>query len=192
MLLRNRLLIALAPLAAALPALAAPAAASEPRVEINTTMGRIVVRLAPARAPITVKNFLRYVSEGFYTNTIFHRVIPGFMIQGGGFDERLREKPAHDPIPLEARGGLRNDRYTIAMARTSYPHSATSQFYINVADNDFLNADQAQDGNGYCVFGEVVEGTDVVEKIAAVRTGRRAGMSDVPVETVKILSAKVL
>ena len=192
MLLRNRLLIALAPLAAALPALAAPAAAAEPRVEINTTMGRIVVRLAPARAPITVKNFLRYVSEGFYTNTIFHRVIPGFMIQGGGFDERLREKPAHDPIPLEARGGLRNDRYTIAMARTSYPHSATSQFYINVADNDFLNADQAQDGNGYCVFGEVVEGTDVVEKIAAVRTGRRAGMSDVPVETVKILSAKVL
>lgn len=192
MLLRNRLLIALAPLAAALPALAAPAAAAEPRVEINTTMGRIVVRLAPARAPITVKNFLRYVSEGFYTDTIFHRVIPGFMIQGGGFDERLREKPAHDPIPLEARGGLRNDRYTIAMARTSYPHSATSQFYINVADNDFLNADQAQDGNGYCVFGEVVEGTDVVEKIAAVRTGRRAGMSDVPVETVKILSAKVL
>lgn len=192
MLLRNRLLIALAPLAAALPALAAPAAAAEPRVEINTTMGRIVVRLAPARAPITVKNFLRYVSEGFYTNTIFHRVIPGFMIQGGGFDERLREKPAHDPIPLEARGGLPNNRYTIAMARTSYPHSATSQFYINVADNDFLNADQAQDGNGYCVFGEVVEGADVVEKIAAVRTGRRAGMSDVPVETVKILSAKVL
>ncbi|WP_443744434.1 peptidylprolyl isomerase [Sutterella sp.] len=192
MLLRHRLLIALAPLAAALPAPAAPAAAAEPRVEINTSMGRIVVRLAPARAPITVKNFLRYVSEGFYTDTVFHRVIPGFMIQGGGFDEKLREKPTHEPIPLEARGGLRNDRYTIAMARTSYPHSATSQFYINVADNDFLNADQAQDGNGYCVFGEVVEGTDVVEKIAAVRTGRRAGMSDVPVETVKILSAKVL
>lgn len=192
MLLRHRLLIALAPLAAALPAPAAPAAAAEPRVEINTSMGRIVVRLAPARAPITVKNFLRYVSEGFYTDTVFHRVIPGFMIQGGGFDEKLREKPTHEPIPLEARGGLRNDRYTIAMARTSYPHSATSQVYINVADNDFLNADQAQDGNGYCVFGEVVEGTDVVEKIAAVRTGRRAGMSDVPVETVKILSAKVL
>ncbi|WP_295480676.1 peptidylprolyl isomerase [uncultured Sutterella sp.] len=192
MLLRHRLLIALAPLAAALPAPAAPAAAAEPRVEINTSMGRIVVRLAPARAPITVKNFLRYVSEGFYTDTVFHRVIPGFMIQGGGFDEKLREKPTHEPIPLEARGGLRNDRYTIAMARTSYPHSATSQFYINVADNDFLNADQAQDGNGYCVFGEVVDGTDVVEKIAAVRTGRRAGMSDVPVETVKILSAKVL
>ena len=192
MLLRHRLLIALAPLAAALPAPAAPAAAAEPRVEINTSMGRIVVRLAPARAPITVKNFLRYVSEGFYMDTVFHRVIPGFMIQGGGFDEKLREKPTHEPIPLEARGGLRNDRYTIAMARTSYPHSATSQFYINVADNDFLNADQAQDGNGYCVFGEVVEGTDVVEKIAAVRTGRRAGMSDVPVETVKILSAKVL
>lgn len=191
MLLRNRLLIALAPLAAALPAFAAPAAA-EPRVEINTTMGRIVVRLAPDRAPITVKNFLRYVSEGFYTNTVFHRVIPGFMIQGGGFDETLNEKPTHEPIPLEARGGLPNNRYTIAMARTSYPHSATSQFYINVADNDFLNADQAQDGNGYCVFGEVVEGADVVDRIASVRTGRRRGMSDVPVETVKILSAKVL
>ena len=113
-------------------------------------------------------------------------------VQGGGFDETLREKPTHEPIPLEARGGLSNDRYTIAMARTSYPHSATSQFYINVADNDFLNADQAQDGNGYCVFGTVISGTDVVDKIAAVPTGSRRGMGDVPVTTVKILSAKVL
>lgn len=189
---RTRLLLPLLPAAAFLAAPLARAAAQEPRVEIETTLGKIVVRLAPDRAPQTVKNFLRYVNEGFYNGTIFHRVIPGFMVQGGGFDETLREKPTHEPIPLEARGGLRNDRYTIAMARTSYPHSATSQFYINDADNDFLNADQAQDGNGYCVFGTVVSGTEVVDKIAAVPTGSRRGMGDVPVTTVKILSAKVL
>ena len=189
---RTRLLLPLLPAAAFLAAPLARAAAQEPRVEIETTLGKIVVRLAPDRAPQTVKNFLRYVNEGFYNGTIFHRVIPGFMVQGGGFDETLREKPTHEPIPLEARGGLRNDRYTIAMARTSYPHSATSQFYINVADNDFLNADQAQDGNGYCVFGTVVSGTEVVDKSAAVPTGSRRGMGDVPVTTVKILSAKVL
>ena len=195
---RSRLLLALAPLAAALPleaahaAHAAAKASAEPRVEIETTLGKIVVRLAPDRAPITVKNFLRYVDEGHYDGTIFHRVIPGFMIQGGGFDENLREKPTHEPIPLEARGGLPNDRYTIAMARTSYPHSATSQFYINVADNDFLNADRAQDGNGYCVFGSVISGSDVVDAIAAVQTGSRRGMSDVPRTTVRIIRAKRL
>ena len=189
---RSRLLLPLLPAASFLAAPLARAAAQEPRVEIETSLGKIVVRLAPDRAPQTVKNFLRYVNEGFYNGTIFHRVIPGFMVQGGGFDETLREKPTHEPIPLEARGGLRNDRYTIAMARTSYPHSATSQFYINVAANDFLNADQAQDGNGYCVFGTVISGTDVVDKIAAVPTGSRRGMGDVPVTTVKILSAKVL
>ena len=189
---RFRILLPLASFAAALTSLPAAAAGKEELVEIDTTLGNIVVRLAPDRAPQTVKNFLRYVNEGFYNGTIFHRVIPGFMVQGGGFDETLREKPTHEPIPLEARGGLRNDRYTIAMARTSYPHSATSQFYINVADNDFLNADQAQDGNGYCVFGTVVSGTEVVDKIAAVPTGSRRGMGDVPVTTVKILSAKVL
>ena len=145
---RTRLLLPLLPAAAFLAAPLARAAAQEPRVEIETTLGKIVVRLAPDRAPQTVKNFLRYVNEGFYNGTIFHRVIPGFMVQGGGFDETLREKPTHEPIPLEARGGLRNDRYTIAMARTSYPHSATSQFYINVADNDFLKHEQAQDGDG--------------------------------------------
>lgn len=189
---RTRLLLPLLPAAASLASPLARAAAQEPRVEIETSLGKIVVRLAPDRAPQTVKNFLRYVNEGFYNGTIFHRVIPGFMVQGGGFDETLREKPTHEPIPLEARGGLRNDRYTIAMARTSYPHSATSQFYINVADNDFLNADLAQDGNGYCVFGTVVSGTDVVDKIAAVPTGSRRGMGDVPVSTVRIISAKVL
>ena len=145
--IRNRLLLAALPLTL-LCGLAEPAAAAQndPRVELDTSMGKIVVQLAPERAPITVQNFLRYVEEGHYNGTIFHRVIAGFMIQGGGFTTAMVEKPTHDPIPLEARGGLRNDTYTIAMARTSYPHSATSQFYINVADNDFLNADQAQDG----------------------------------------------
>ena len=190
---RSRLLVALLPLAAALAVPAVEAAPSaEPRVEIETSMGNIVVRLAPDRAPVTVKNFLTYVNEGFYSGTIFHRVIPGFMIQGGGFDESMNQKPTHPAIPLEARGGLKNDRYTIAMARTSYPHSATSQFYINVADNSFLNADEAQDGQGYCVFGTVIKGTEVVDKIAAVPTGSKRGMRDVPRQTVKILSAKVL
>ena len=150
------------------------------------------MQLAPSRAPITVKNFIRYVEEGHYTNTIFHRVIPGFMIQGGGFTADMVQKPTHDPIPLEARGGLKNDKYTIAMARTMYPHSATSQFYINVNDNSFLNADQAQDGNGYTVFGRVVSGMNVVDRIAEVPTGYRAGMQDVPRETVTIKSAKLL
>lgn len=187
---RSRLLLGVLPLVMSAPLMAAQPAS--PRVEINTSMGQIVVQLEPGRAPITVKNFLRYVNEGYYTDTIFHRVISGFMIQGGGFTEKMDQKPAHDPIPLEARGGLRNDRYTIAMARTSYPHSATSQFYINVNDNSFLNADEAQDGHGYAVFGRVVKGTDVVDKISYVRTGVKRGMRDVPVETVKILSARVV
>ena len=152
---RSRLLLGVLPLVMSAPLAAAQPAS--PRVEIETTMGSIVVQLEPSRAPITVKNFLRYVSEGYYSGTIFHRVISGFMIQGGGFTEKMEQKPAHDPIPLEARGGLRNDRYTIAMARTSYPHSATSQFYINVNDNSFLNADEARDGQGYAVFGRVVK-----------------------------------
>lgn len=187
--LRTRLLIGLLPLCAAM---SLQAAAGDPRVALDTSMGRIVVELAPDRAPVTVKNFLQYVRDGHYAGTIFHRVIPGFMIQGGGFTEELREKPTRAPIPLEARGGLPNNRYTIAMARTSYPHSATSQFYINVADNDFLNADKAADGNGYAVFGRVVEGEAVVDKIASVKTTVRRGMGDVPVETVKILKAEIL
>ena len=190
---RTRLLLPLLPAAAFLAAPLARAAAQEPRVEIETTLGKIVVRLAPDRAPQTVKNFLRYVNEGFYNGTIFHRVIPGFMVQGGGFDETLREKPTHEPIPLEARGGLRNDRYTIAMARTSYPHSATSQFYINVADNDFLNH-TAPTGNGwgYAVFGKVVAGQDVVDQIAKVRTGMVSFYGDVPVEDVVIEKAEII
>ena len=187
---RSRLLLGVLPLVMSAPLMAAQPAS--PRVEIETTMGSIVVQLEPSRAPITVKNFLRYVSEGYYSGTIFHRVISGFMIQGGGFTEKMEQKPAHDPIPLEARGGLRNDRYTIAMARTSYPHSATSQFYINVNDNSFLNADEARDGQGYAVFGRVVKGTEVVDKISYVKTGMKRGMSDVPVQTVKILSARLV
>ena len=187
--IRTRLLLAALPLCAAL---SVQAAAGDPRVALETSEGRIVVELAPDRAPITVKNFLQYVKDGHYAGTIFHRVISGFMIQGGGFTEDMTEKPTRAPIPLEARGGLPNDRYTIAMARTSYPHSATSKFYINVANNDFLNADRAQDGNGYAVFGRVVEGEAVVDKIAAVKTTVRRGMGDVPVKPVKILKAEIL
>ncbi len=189
--LRSRIalpIIALSSLLIAETALAAPA----PRVELTTSEGRIVVQLEPDRAPQTVKNFLTYVNEGFYKGTIFHRVIGTFMIQGGGFTQDLVQKQTHSPIPLEARNGLSNDKYTIAMARTSYPHSATSQFFINVADNNFLNASQAQDGQGYAVFGQVVEGTDTVDKIASVQTTTKGGMSDVPVKPVVILDAKVI
>ena len=178
--IRSRILLPLAPALLGLPgAVLAASPARDPRVEIVTDMG-------------TVENFLRYVREGHYAGTVFHRVIQGFMIQGGGFTAEMQQKPVHDPIPLEARGGLPNDRYTIAMARTSYPHSATAQFFINVADNSFLNASQAADGQGYCVFGRVVKGQDVVDKIAEVRTGVKAGMRDVPVKPVTIVSARVL
>lgn len=194
--LRSRLFFAAMPALAALSMAAvspsALAAAGDPRVELKTSMGDIVVELSPERAPITVKNFLTYVKEGHYDGTIFHRVIAGFMIQGGGYTTAMQEKPTHDPIPLEARGGLPNNAYTIAMARTSYPHSATSQFFINVADNGFLNADQAADGNGYAVFGRVIKGQDVVDKISLVKTGSRGMMDDVPAEPVVIESAKLL
>ena len=187
---RTRLALMATPLLLALGT--AHAAAGDPRVLLETSMGDITVELAPERAPITVRNFLAYVQKGHYDGTIFHRVIPGFMIQGGGFTADMNEKPTMQPIPLEARGGLPNDRYTIAMARTSYPHSATSQFFINVADNDFLNADRAQDGNGYAVFGRVVAGEDVVDKIAGVKTGAKSMMRDVPIEAVTIKSAKLV
>ena len=187
---RTRLALMATPLLLALGT--AHAAAGDPRVLLETSMGNITVELAPERAPITVRNFLAYVEKGHYDGTIFHRVIPGFMIQGGGFTADMNEKPTMQPIPLEARGGLPNDRYTIAMARTSYPHSATSQFFINVADNDFLNADRAQDGNGYTVFGRVVAGEDVVDKIAGVKTGAKGMMRDVPIEAVTIKSAKLV
>ncbi|HYA66169.1 MAG TPA: peptidylprolyl isomerase [Burkholderiaceae bacterium] len=161
-------------------------------VRLHTNFGVIGIELDAERAPKTVANFLNYVRTGHYNNTLFHRVINGFMIQGGGFEPGMRQKPTTAPIENEASNGLRNNKYTLAMARTSDPHSATSQFFINVADNDFLNhtAPSGQ-GWGYCVFGKVVEGIDVVDKIKAVRTTRSGGHQDVPEEDVVIQRAEV-
>ncbi|BEP55387.1 peptidylprolyl isomerase [Variovorax sp. V118] len=159
-----------------------------PRVKLATSAGDIVVELDAAKAPKTVENFLQYVKDKHYDGTVFHRVIDGFMIQGGGFTADLQQKPTRPPIPLEANNGLKNDKYTIAMARTGNPNSATSQFFINVKNNDSLNAPNP-DGYGYTVFGKVVAGTDVVDKIRAVQTGNKGGMQNVPVETLTIKSA---
>lgn len=162
-------------------------------VKLQTNFGDIVLDLDAEKAPITVANFLDYVNSGFYNGVIFHRVIDGFMIQGGGMEPGMNQKPANDPITNEADNGLKNEAYTIAMARTSNPHSASSQFFINVADNDFLNhtAPSGQ-GWGYCVFGRVVEGMDVVDRIKEVETGSEAGHQDVPLEDVIITSAEVI
>jgi peptidyl-prolyl cis-trans isomerase B (cyclophilin B) len=161
-------------------------------VKLHTNFGTIVIELDAAKAPETVKNFLAYVEAGHYDNTIFHRVIDGFMIQGGGFEPGMSQKPTNAPIQNEAANGLKNDRYTIAMARTGDPHSATAQFFINVKDNAFLNhtAPSGQ-GWGYCVFGKVAEGMDVVDKIKGVRTGSKGFHQDVPVEDVVIQKAEV-
>ena len=161
------------------------------RVKLETSMGDIVIELDEKKAPVTVANFRKYVKDGFYAGTIFHRVISGFMIQGGGFTEDMAKKDTDKPIINEAGNGLRNDRGTIAMARTSNPDSASSQFFINLKNNDFLNF-TGQTNPGYAVFGKVVEGMDIVDKIAAVTTKLRRGMSDVPVEPVVITSAKVV
>ena len=160
---------------------------------METSMGTISLELDEEKAPATVENFCRYASEGFYDGTIFHRVIDTFMIQGGGFTKEMNQKDTYEPIRIESMNGLKNLRGTIAMARTMIPDSATSQFFINLVDNDFLDftAPTAQ-GYGYAVFGRVVKGTDVVDKISYVRTGVKRGMRDVPVETVKILSARVV
>ncbi len=161
-------------------------------VTLNTTYGPIKLELDAEKAPATVANFLMYVREGFYDGTIFHRVIDNFMIQGGGFDADMSQKPTQDPIENEADNGLKNDFGTIAMARTMDPHSATAQFFINVKDNDFLNhSGKTMQGWGYAVFGRVVEGDDVLEKIRAVATTSRAGHQDVPVEPVIIESATI-
>ena len=175
--------------AAAEPAPAPEQAKETDMVLIKTTLGDIKVKLAADKAPLTVANFLAYVDAKHYDGTIFHRVIDGFMIQGGGFDANMRQKPTNAPIKNEAANGLRNKRGTLAMARTMVVDSATSQFFINVKDNGFLDfrAPNPQ-GFGYCVFGEVVEGLDVVDQIKGVRTTTKAGMSDVPLETVEILS----
>ena len=161
-------------------------------VELHTNHGVIKLELDAEKAPKSVENFLNYVKAGHYDNTVFHRVIPGFMVQGGGFEPGMKQKPTDAEIQNEANNGLKNDNYTVAMARTSAPHSATAQFFINVADNGFLNhtAPSAQ-GWGYAVFGKVVSGTDVVDKIKAVKTGRKGFHDDVPLEDVVIEKAVV-
>ncbi|MBF0423182.1 MAG: peptidylprolyl isomerase [Magnetococcales bacterium] len=158
-----------------------------PMVTLTTSLGEIVLELDETKAPITVKNFLAYVDSGFYNDTIFHRVIPGFMIQGGGLTASMDEKPNSSPIKNEADNGLTNVRGTIAMARTQVKDSATSQFFINVADNAFLN--HGSRDFGYAVFGKVVKGMEIVDAIAKVKTGNKAGHSDVPIQPVTIQSA---
>ena len=172
-------------LAAALVAL--PATAQT--VRLSTTMGDIVVELDAARAPRTVENFLQYVRDGHYNGTVFHRVIPNFMIQGGGFTTDLRQKPTRGPIPLESRNGLSNVRGTLAMARTQVPDSATAQFFVNLADNLFLDQPRSPDRQGYAVFGRVVAGLDVVERIQGVATGNRGPHQNVPLQPVVIQRA---
>ena len=164
--------------------------ASNPLVLLETSSGDILIELFPGEAPKTVDNFLAYVDSGFYENTLFHRVIKGFMIQGGGYGPRMDEKPTREPIENEADNGLKNDRGTLAMARTSEPHSASAQFFINLADNDFLNhTEKNVQGWGYCVFGRVSEGMEVVDAIAKVKTGAKGAHDDVPVDMVLLTSA---
>lgn len=166
---------------------------ANPKVLIETSKGNITIELYKNEAPITVKNFLSYVSEGFYNNLIFHRVIADFMIQGGGFDSKMSQKPGKDPIKNEARRGLNNKRGTIAMARTNVINSATSQFFINLKNNDFLNhTDNSSRGFGYAVFGEVIEGMDVVDKIGKTRTHRYGMFNDVPVKPITINNLSII
>ncbi len=162
-------------------------------VKLHTSHGIITLELDAAKAPVTVENFLNYVNSGHFNNTIFHRVINGFMVQGGGFEPGMKQKPTTAPIKNEADNQLKNNSYTVAMARTSDPHSASAQFFINVGDNEFLNhTAQTTQGWGYCVFGKVIEGKDVVDKIKAVKTGNRGGHQDVPAEDVVIEKAEVV
>lgn len=163
--------------------------AANPVVIMETSQGAVEIELNEEKAPVTVKNFLSYVDSKFYDNTIFHRVINGFMIQGGGFEEGMKEKKTKAPIINEAKNGLRNDEGTIAMARTSDPNSATSQFFINVNNNDSLNYPQP-DGHGYAVFGKVIKGMHVVNRIKMVKTGNLAGHQNVPMDTVTIKSVR--
>jgi len=164
-----------------------------PQVLLKTSMGDIKIELYPDKAPKSVENFLTYVKEGFYNGTIFHRVIKDFMIQGGGYDRNMKRKKTHPPIVNEAKNGLKNKRGTIAYARTSVINSATSQFFINLKDNYFLDhKNDTPAGYGYAVFGKVVEGMDVVDKIASVKTGVRWGMKDVPLKPIEIISAEVV
>jgi cyclophilin family peptidyl-prolyl cis-trans isomerase len=173
--------------------LCASAWAANPQVEFRTTMGTIVVELDPQKAPQTVENFLQYVKDGHYNGTVFHRVIPGFMVQGGGFTPDMREKPTRGPIKNEAGNGLRNTAGTIAMARTAAPHSASAQFFINVENNAALDfRSPTQQGYGYTVFGKVIKGMDVVTRIVQVPTGVKPPHSDVPLKPVVIERAQVV
>lgn len=195
MISRRKLALALNALVLTAMFSVAPLASAQeaPKVKLATSMGDIVVQLNPEKAPKTVANFLQYVREKHYNGTIFHRVIDGFMIQGGGFTPDMAQKPMRAPIPLEAGSGLKNDKYTIAMARTSDPHSASAQFFINTKNNDFLNF-QAPSGSGwgYAVFGKVIAGTEVVDALNTVKTGRKGFHDDVPVEAVVIEKAVLL
>jgi peptidyl-prolyl cis-trans isomerase A (cyclophilin A) len=163
-------------------------AQNNPKVRMNTSMGDIVLELYPDKAPKTVENFLQYVGDKHYDGTVFHRVMDGFMIQGGGFTPDMQQKPTRAPVPLEATNGLKNDRGTIAMARTSNPNSATAQFFINVVNNAMLNA-PSPDGYGYTVFGKVIQGMDTVDKIKGVATGNKGMHQNVPLNNVTILKA---
>ncbi len=166
---------------------------ANPKVLIETSEGDITAELYEKEAPVTVKNFLSYVSDGFYNNLIFHRVIPDFMIQGGGFDSKMKQKPVKDPIKNEARRGLNNKRGTLAMARTNVVNSATAQFFVNLVDNDFLNhKDNSASGFGYAVFGEVTEGMDIVDKIGRTRTHAFGMFRDVPINHITIKSVNVI
>jgi peptidyl-prolyl cis-trans isomerase B (cyclophilin B) len=170
-----------------------PPAEGKPRVALDTSKGKIVLELAPDKAPKTVENFLRYVKAGHFDGTIFHRVIPDFMVQGGGFTSDMTQKQVQAPIQNEADNGLKNVRGSVAMARTNDPHSATAQFFINLKDNGFLNhTGKNPQGWGYAVFGKVVEGMDVVDQIAKAKTGNRGMHSDVPVEPIVIKKASVV
>ena len=175
-------------------AVAPGALAADPQVDVKTSAGTIRIELYPSKAPKTVENFLQYVRDGHYNGTIFHRVIPGFMVQGGGMTPSMSQKPTRSPVPIESKNGLKNDTGTLAMARTSDPNSATAQFFINVKNNDFLNY-PGQDGHGYTVFGKVVDGMDVVNKIVAVPTGSQGMHQNVPrtpvvIESMTLVSPK--
>jgi len=191
--MKMKLIVILGALVALVTAGASMAVAANPKVEMETSKGKFVIELFPEKAPETVKNFLNYVETKYYDGTIFHRVIPNFMIQGGGFTADMKQKSAGAPIKNEADNGLKNDRGTIAMARTNDPHSATAQFFINTINNDFLNhKSKTPQGWGYVVFGKVVAGMDVVDAISSAKTITRGGYRDVPAEIIEIRNTVVL
>lgn len=188
--IRRYLMISMAAFLPVFFASAAEPAPKRPQVTLETSKGKIVLELFPDKAPLTVENFISYVKSGFYDGTIFHRVIKGFMIQGGGLTQAMDGKPTKPPVQNEADNGLKNERSTIAMARTNDPHSATAQFFINLVNNEFLNhKGKNPQGWGYAVFGKVTEGMDVVDSIAKVQTGTKGQFGDVPVEPVMIQKA---